>query len=130
MLVRTGARTVLLRESGYQDWTTSVTVTGGETVQVSATLAPIATQAPTTAAVTTVATTAAPTPDHGRSDHDQVGPRGRASPSPGSPWRACWSSGSAGNPYFFSSASENRAPTPESPDGEPMSTTTSPGSSA
>ena len=61
MLVRTGDRTVLLRESGYQDWTTSVTVTGGETVQVSATLAPIATQAPTTAAVTTVATTAAPT---------------------------------------------------------------------
>jgi hypothetical protein len=62
MLVRTGDRTVLLRESGYQDWTTSVTVTGGETVQVSAPLSPIATQAPTTAAVTTVATTAAPTP--------------------------------------------------------------------
>jgi hypothetical protein len=62
MLVRTGDRTLLLRQSGYQDWTTSVTVTAGETAQISATLMPLGTPTPTTATVTTVATTAAPTP--------------------------------------------------------------------
>jgi hypothetical protein len=59
LLVRSGERTVLLRGTGYQDWTTSVQVTSGETAQVAATLVPIAT--PTTTAATTVATTAAPT---------------------------------------------------------------------
>jgi hypothetical protein len=58
MLVRSGERTVLLRQSGYQDWTTAVTVTGGETAQVSATLAPIATPTPTP---TPTATTPTPT---------------------------------------------------------------------
>lgn len=61
-LVRTGDRTLLLRESGYQDWTTSVTVATGETAQVSATLVSLGTQTPTSATVTTAATTVAPTP--------------------------------------------------------------------
>lgn len=60
LLVRPGERTVLLRQTGYQDWTGSVSVNNGETAQVSATLVPIATPA-TTAVPTTAATTAAPT---------------------------------------------------------------------
>jgi hypothetical protein len=59
LLVRPGERTVLLRETGYQDWTSSVSVNNGETAQVSATLAPVAT--PTLTTVTTAATTSTPT---------------------------------------------------------------------
>lgn len=61
LLVRPGDRTVLLRATGYQDWTGSVSVNNGETAQVSATLAPIATPTPSTATPTTVPTTPAPT---------------------------------------------------------------------
>jgi hypothetical protein len=61
LLVRPGDRTVLLREMGYQDWTTSISVNTGETAQVSATLASLSTPVPTTSAVTTAITTATPT---------------------------------------------------------------------
>jgi phage replication-related protein YjqB (UPF0714/DUF867 family) len=58
--VKTGAHTVLVRQSGYQDWTTSIQVAEGETAQVSATLAESGKTTATTA-VTSAATTAAAT---------------------------------------------------------------------
>ena len=60
--VTKGAHTLLIRMSGYQDWTTSVQVVEGETAQVSSTLVQVGTPSTAaTTAVTTAATTAAPT---------------------------------------------------------------------
>lgn len=55
------SHTLLVRQAGYQDWTTQVQVTEGETAQVSATLATGGTATATTTLITG-ATTAAPTP--------------------------------------------------------------------
>lgn len=73
LLVRPGDRTLMLRESGYLDWTGSVSVNNGETAQVSATLQPVATPTvtpsntstpvvTTTTVVTTTSSTPTPTP--------------------------------------------------------------------
>ncbi len=59
--VSTGAHTLLIRSSGYQDWATSVQVTEGDTAQVSAALAASGAATPT-ATLTTAATTATATP--------------------------------------------------------------------
>ena len=56
-----GSHTLLVRQAGYQDWTTQVQVTVGETAQVSATLATGGTATATTTLITGT-TTAAPTP--------------------------------------------------------------------
>ncbi|KAF5055821.1 PEGA domain protein [anaerobic digester metagenome] len=57
------SHTILIRQAGYQDWTTSVQVQEGETAQVSASLVPEggATTTTATSAVTSNATTALPT---------------------------------------------------------------------
>ena len=57
-----GSHTVIVRQAGYQDWTTQLQVNEGETAQVSATLVTGGTATATaTATRTTAATTAAPT---------------------------------------------------------------------
>ncbi len=59
--VRTGSHTVLVRQTGYQDWATSVRVIEGDTAQISATLVGSG-AATTTATATPSATPAVPTP--------------------------------------------------------------------
>jgi hypothetical protein len=58
-----GSHTILVRQAGYRDWTTSIQVTEGETAQVSAPLvqdgSPTATATPTPVATTAASTTTA-----------------------------------------------------------------------